>query len=178
MGIVALALTKALDAVHVVSRMVIVCFYVAVVGIVIFQVFNRFWLQLPIVWTSDLAIICFIWLGFLTGAQAVRGNGHFRMTLCVDLAGEGKVRRALELFAILIGIGLFALLLTKGYGMAERGLREISPGLQIPMVWAYAALPVSAGLALLFYIEGFVKEISGKAAQERSEARFDQRGAL
>lgn len=167
------ALSKLLDALESLAKAVTLGFYVAVVILVSFQVVNRFWLQLPIVWISDLAVICFIWLGFLTAARAIRHNGHFRMTLTLDVVGEGPVRRLLELMAIAIGVALFGLLAVKGYDMAVRGLKEVSPGLQVPMTWAYAALPVSAGLALLFYLEGLIKELNGQAREERAQSSFE-----
>lgn len=172
------ALARLLDGLETVLRVVTLGFYLAVVVIVVFQVVNRFWLHMPIVWTSDLAVICFIWLGFLTAARAVRHHGHFRMTLTLDLVGEGLARRALEILAIAIGVAIFGLLAIKGYGMAMRGLKEISPGLQMPMLWAYLALPVSALLALLFYLEGLAKELSGRAAQERAERPIEDEEAL
>lgn len=147
------------------------CFYIAIVAIVAFQVLNRFWLQLPIIWLSDLAIICFIWLGFLTAALAVRQNGHFRMSLLLDVLGEGSSRKYAELFAVLMAFVIFALLLYTGYEMAWRGRREISPGLQITMTWAYLAVPVSAAIALLFSCENAIKEFDGRAVKERADAR-------
>lgn len=171
-------LSKLLASVEGAAKWVILGIYLTVVGLVLFQVLNRFWLHLPIVWISDLAIICFIWLGFLTAARAVRHHGHFRMTLSLDLVGEGKLRRGLELLAILIGLVLFGLLAVKGYEMAVRGLREISPGLQVSMFWAYLALPVSAVLALLFYVEGLLKELTSRAASERAEVALEDEEAL
>lgn len=171
-------LTKILDGFEAVLRLAIFGFYLTVVAVVLFQVVNRFWLHLPIVWTSDLAVICFIWLGFLTASRAVRQQGHFRMTLSLDLLGESWGRRVLEFLAIAIGLALFGLLAVKGYGMAVRGLREISPGLQLPMFWAYLALPVSAFLALLFFLESLVKEASGRAAEERARSRREDRETI
>ncbi|MEX2631250.1 MAG: TRAP transporter small permease [Tistlia sp.] len=171
-------LKKLLDAVEAVLKVVTLGFYVAVVVVVVFQVLNRFWLHLPIVWTSDLAIICFIWLGFLTAARAVRNHGHFRMALTLDLVGDGLVRRLLELLAIGVGLALFGLLTVKGYDMAVRGLREVSPGLQVPMIWAYLALPVSAALALLFYAEKLLDELSGRAREQRARQSIEDEEAI
>lgn len=161
------ALSRALDGLEFVLRQVILVVYAVIVVIVTFQVVNRFWLHWPIVWLSDLAIICFIWLGFLTGGLAVRDNGHFRLSLALDLLGESRARRFLELLSVAIMLAVFGLLLVTGYEMAQRGLREISPGLQVPMTWAYASLPVAAIPALLFALELGLKELTGVAAHER-----------
>ncbi|AXQ93572.1 TRAP transporter small permease [Cereibacter azotoformans] len=155
--------SKGLSVLEALLSRVILGFYALVVCVVVFQVVNRFWLHLPIIWLSDLAIISFIWLGFLTAALAVRRGGHFRMALMLDLAGEGRMRRGLELFSHLVGLAMFGLLAVTGWQMAVRGLREISPGLQIPMSWAYASVVVAGLLAVLFLLEAIALELAGKA---------------
>ncbi|MFW6076647.1 MAG: TRAP transporter small permease [Hyphomicrobiales bacterium] len=154
-------------------RWTVLTFYIAIVALVAFQVINRFWLHISIIWVSDLAIICFIWLGFLTAALAVRRHGHFRMRLMLDLLGETRARQGLELFAVAVALAVFGLLLFTGFEMTWRGRREASPGLGLTMSWAYLALPVSAAAAVLFYIEIILKELSGKAAEERAQADID-----
>jgi TRAP-type C4-dicarboxylate transport system permease small subunit len=170
--------SRALDALERLLRLVILVFYSAIVVLVVFQVLNRFWLHIPIVWVSDLAVICFIWLGFLTAALAVRQDGHFRMSLLLDIFREGAARRALELFAVLMALTIFGLLLYTGYEMAWRGRREISPGLQMPMLWAYLAVPLSAALATLFCFERAFKEVDQRASSERAKAREEVEARL
>ena len=159
-------LERALSAVEWVLRQVILWVYVAVVVIVTFQVLNRFWLHWPIVWLSDLAIICFIWLGFLTAALAVRHHGHFRMALMLDLSGKGIVRKLLEFFSLAVGACVFGLLAWTGWEMAVRGLREVSPGLRVPMSWAYGSVPVAALIALLFLVEAALAVARGQGPLE------------
>lgn len=170
--------TSALDYLERALRWIILGFYLAIVGLVAFQVLNRFWLHIPVIWISDLAIICFIWLGFLTAALAVRHDGHFRMSLLLDFLREGTGRRVLELFAVLMALIIFGLLLYTGYEMAWRGRREISPGLQMPMLWAYLAVPLSATLATLFSVERAIKELDRRAAGERAKAREEVEARL
>ena len=155
-------LERALSAMEWVLRQVILWIYVAVVVIVTFQVLNRFWLHWPIVWLSDLAIICFIWLGFLTAALAVRHHGHFRMALMLDLSGRGVARRVLEFFSLVVGACVFGVMAWTGWEMAIRGLREIAPGLRVPMTWAYASVPLAACVALLYLLEAAVMIARGR----------------
>lgn len=154
-------LTKLLDGIEAVQRLATVILYVGVILVVSFQVLNRFWLNLPIVWTSDLSVILFIWLGFVTASTAVRHKGHFRMSGLIDLAGTGALRRSLEILALLVGLIVSAMLLIEGGKMAIAGMREISPGLRLPMVWAYAAVPISGATMILFGIEQIVATLRG-----------------
>jgi len=164
-------IARLLDGLEFVLRQVIFVIYVAIVAIVTFQVINRFWLHWPIVWLSDLAIILFIWLGFLTAALAVRLNGHFRLSLMLDILGETWARRVLELFSHLLVLAIFGLMIVTGYHMARLGLREVSPGLQVTMTWAYASIPIPALFAVLFALEAAMNEITGENTRRRKKAR-------
>lgn len=83
-------LKRILDAIEAVQRAATAVLYVGVILVVTFQVLNRFWLQSPIVWTSDLSVILFIWLGFLTASTAVRHKTQFRMSALIDFVGDGS----------------------------------------------------------------------------------------
>ena len=169
--------TRLMDGIESLLRLVVFVIYVAIVAIVAFQVANRFWLHWPIVWLSDLAIILFIWLGFLTAALAVRLNAHFRLNLMLDLVGETWARRLLELFSHLLMLTVFGLMIVTGYQMARLGLREVSPGLQVTMTWAYASIPIPALFAVLFALEAAMNEITGENTRRRQKARDLLQGA-
>ncbi|MEZ5796634.1 MAG: TRAP transporter small permease [Paracoccaceae bacterium] len=156
------AYSGVLDRLEWLLRWVIVAFYVLVVVLITFQVVNRFWLHLPIIWLSDLGVICFIWLGFLTAALAVRHQGHFRMSALIDAVGARGPRLALQLFTHFCGLAMFALLVWTGWGMVRSGLREVAPGLGAPMSWAYGSVLVSALIALVFLVELIWREILGR----------------
>jgi TRAP-type C4-dicarboxylate transport system permease small subunit len=156
------AYSSALSKLERLLRWAIVVFYVLVVVLITFQVVNRFWLHLPIIWLSDLGVICFIWLGFLTASLAIRHQGHFRMSALIDSVRTGWLRMVLELFTHLCGMAMFALLVWTGWGMVKAGMREVSPGLGAPMSWAYASLFVSAVIAVCFFVELIWRVIAGR----------------
>ncbi len=156
------AYSGALNRLEWLLNWIIIVFYVLVVVLITFQVVNRFWLHLPIIWLSDLGVICFIWLGFLTAALAIRHQGHFRMSALIDAIKARRPHMYLQLFAHLCGFAMFGLLLWTGWGMVTAGLREISPGLGLPMSWAYASLFVSALIAICFLVELIWREIVGR----------------
>ena len=153
--------SRLLDGIEWVQRWLTVVAYVVMIAAVSFQVFNRFYLQIPVLWTAELAVVAFVWLAFLTASTAVRRNGHFRMSALIDLAGTGGIRLAFELFAIAVVLLISWLILTEGWTFAQRGLRETSPGLRIPMTWVYVSLPITAPTAILFAIERLLIEIRG-----------------
>lgn len=154
---------KALDQVEKAQSAFTSLFYVLTIVVVSFQVVNRFILHWPVVWTADFAVICFVWLGFLCASQSVRKSAHFRMTILLERNWKGSGRRALEMLSVLVILGLSGILLVEGWKITAEGLRETSPGLNVSMAWAYAAIPVSSFTALLFGIEKLIEQIQGRA---------------
>ena len=152
---------KALDQVEKAQSALTNLFYVLTIVVVSCQVVNRFILHWPVVWTADFAVICFVWLGFLCASQGVRKSAHFRMTILIDSKWIGGGRRVLELISLLVVVGLSIILLVQGLQITEEGLRETSPGLNVSMAWAYAAIPISSFTAMLFGIEKLIEQIYG-----------------
>jgi TRAP-type C4-dicarboxylate transport system permease small subunit len=152
---------KTLDQVEKAQSALTNVFYVLTIVVVSFQVVNRFILHWPVVWTADFAVICFVWLGFLCASQGVRKSAHFRMTILLDRNWIGGGRRVLELASLLVIVGLSVILLVQGLLITAEGLRETSPGLNVSMAWAYAAIPVSSFTAMLFGIEKLIVQIYG-----------------
>jgi TRAP-type C4-dicarboxylate transport system permease small subunit len=152
---------KALDQVEKAQSALTNVFYVLTIVVVAFQVVNRFILHWPVVWTADFAVICFVWLGFLCASQGVRKSAHFRMTILLDSNWIGGGRRVLELTSLLVVVGLSGILLVQGLLITTEGLKETSPGLNVSMAWAYAAIPVSSFTALLFGIEKLIEQMYG-----------------
>jgi TRAP-type C4-dicarboxylate transport system permease small subunit len=162
---------KTLDAIERIQDSLVWLLYVAMIILINFQVLNRFYLHWPIVWTADLSIVLFVWMGFLTSSNAIRRGTHFRMNLLVDLFSRGVTRKAFELFAILCVFILTAVLLREGLNMFYQGLKEISPGLQTTMAWSYAAIPISMFTSFLFTVERLIVNVAPGSSQVGEEAR-------
>jgi TRAP-type transport system small permease protein len=149
--------TKLLDGIEKVQNAILTVVYIMTIVVVSFQVINRFVLQWPVVWTADLAVVCFIWLGFFAASQAVRANAHFRMAVLLERKWKGSGRQALEWIALLATAAMSVILFVAGLMMTIDGLHETAPGLNVSMAWAYSAVPVSSFTALLFAIEKMVE---------------------
>lgn len=147
---------KLLDAIEGIQKVILTVTYVMTIVVVSFQVINRFVLHWPVVWTADLAVICFIWLSLFSASQAVRHNAHFRMTILLDRQWKGAGRQVLEWLALLVMLAMSGILLAAGTMMTVEGLNETAPGLNVSMAWAYSALPIASFTALLFTLEKMV----------------------
>jgi TRAP-type C4-dicarboxylate transport system permease small subunit len=68
----------------------------------------------------------------------------------------------LRLLRLVCGYLFVGILLTQGYKMTEKMTFQTSPGLDIPMSYIYAVIPVSAVLMLLYMIRDTLLFCAGK----------------
>jgi tripartite ATP-independent transporter DctM subunit len=106
----------------------------------------RYLLNLPLVWSDELASIVFLWIGMLGAAVAFYRLEHLRMSGLVT-AATPRVRallEALSLAAILAFVG-FVLQPAIEYAIAE--VDDMTPALAIPGIGKSIAIPI--GLTLI-----------------------------
>lgn len=118
---------------------------VAMVCIVILQVFFRYVLHNSLSWAEDLARYLMIWLVMTGGALVTRDNTHFK----VDFLVQRLPTRVIFMLEVAIKVCLLiflAILVYTGWNTALFQMDEISPSLRMPMTWPYMAFPVGAVL--------------------------------
>lgn len=118
---------------------------------VILQVFFRYFLNSPLVWTEPYARYMYLWVVYIGISFGVRNNRHIRVTFLYS-----RFPRLLQktvyvlvnlafIVLVLMQIGP-ALIMIRGY------MRIQAPGLPIRMGWIYYAVPigyVTASIRLL-----------------------------
>ena len=97
------ALLKNLDEIIITIMLVIVCV------VLIMQVFFRFVLNSPLIWSEELARYLFIWLTMLGLSYNVRTDNNISMTLIVSKMPK-EAQKILSLGTDLIGIAVFVIL--------------------------------------------------------------------
>jgi TRAP-type C4-dicarboxylate transport system permease small subunit len=110
------------------------------------QVFTRYVLEDPLIWTEEVARYLFVWITLIGGAAAVRTRGHFGLDILRRFAPPLRV--ALGLATMLVTAGFLALLLYTGIAETRQAALQLSPALQVRMHWAYLCIPIGAALAL------------------------------
>ena len=124
--------------------------FILIFIVVLTQIFYRYFLRSPLVWTEELSLFIFIWVSLLGWALAARNGTHIRITFIEDRLPI-PIRRALRFFFRLVALGFLAVLVHFGYIMAYRTFGRGAITIpRIPIGMFYAALPVSA-LLCMFY---------------------------
>jgi TRAP-type C4-dicarboxylate transport system permease small subunit len=126
----------------------------AMIVIIIYQVFSRQVFNSTPSWAEELSMLLFVWTSFLGVAYGFKAKLHIGVSFLVDLFPK-KLQEACDFFAKIL-IVLFAIVLIF-YGWKFTVLMGGSTmaGTGLPSSALYACLPVSGLFILLYGIELF-----------------------
>ncbi len=130
----------------------LVIMLIALVLVVLWQVFSRYVLQSPSTTTDEVARFLLIWLALIGAAWVVGQKAH----LAIDILPEKFLTRGdLRLHRLLyslIFIFAFFVMIIGGLNLVQVTLKlqQFSTALQIPMGYVYLAIPLS-GLLMCIY---------------------------
>lgn len=121
------------------------------------NVILRFFFSAGITWTEELIRYAIIWITFIGGSICFRKGIHVGIDVLIEsLPDKGK--KVLGLIINLMAIILMFLLIKYGYDLVvfSQGTGQMSPALQVPMFWAYLAIPIGSLLSLIhLFIQTF-----------------------
>jgi TRAP-type C4-dicarboxylate transport system permease small subunit len=121
----------------------------------LFQVVTRFVLGEPATWSEPTIRVLLIWMAYLGLAAAVRQGSLVSVDLVWRLA-RGRGRRMLEGTIAAATIALLAVLAWYGIDLTERVRFQNLAGLEIPISYAYAAIPTGALVSMLAVLAHFL----------------------
>lgn len=139
---------------RVIGHVASACLVVAAVS-AFYQVVTRFIFEQPSTWSEALTRTCLIWMVFLGITIAFRHGA----LVAIDLAYRsvsGRLKALLQGFITLASISLLGVILWFGVQMTWRVRFQTLAGLEVPIAWAYAALPVGALFGLLAVIAHYL----------------------
>lgn len=123
----------------------------AIMTILVFiQVVMRYVFRNSLSWSEELARYIFLWLSWIGASYAVKERSHFRVEMFANKL-KGRSRQVFELFVLLVWFGFCVFLAYQGSAVTRHLLTrgQISAAMEIPMAYAYASVPVGAGLMAL-----------------------------
>ncbi|MEK4566663.1 TRAP transporter small permease [Alkalihalobacillus sp. FSL R5-0424] len=135
----------------------------------IWQVFTRFVLQNPSVFTEEVLRFSLIWVGFLGASYAFGHKEHLALTfLTSKLKKEKKNVSNLVIDGCIIAFVLVVFVIG-GMRLVLSTLNQISPVLGLPMGIVYGVLPL-AGVLIIFYQIINIKIDAAELEREKREA--------
>jgi TRAP-type C4-dicarboxylate transport system permease small subunit len=139
---------RALDALAVVL-------FLAMFAAILAQVFMRYVLNAPLVWTDELAQYLFVWVAFLGWALAARRRAHIAITMVTDRL-PAPARLALQLFWLLALLGFAAVLLWNGVAITQDNLDVQMTSMQFGYWLVYLVVPLTALCLALYALRDIV----------------------
>lgn len=121
----------------------VLLFTAAFVGFIV-QIFARYVLNSPILWTEEVTMIAFVWTVFWAAAFMVNIREHVTFDVVYEVVSP-EIKRAMAIFSMIVLIVAFVLLIPATWDYLQFLLRRRSPVLRIPMTWIY-------GCYLLFVV--------------------------
>lgn len=120
--------------------------------IVLLGVFFRYILKAPLPWSEELARYLMVWGASLGAFVAFKEGSHIGVTLIMDRF-RGRIGIFLKRVSQMIVIIFMAIVVKEGIVLVFKLKGQTSTAMEIPMGWAYMAIPVGC---LLILLEGLI----------------------
>ena len=132
----------------------------AMVVIIAAQVWFRFVMNDPLAWSEEAGRYLFVWISFVGAAAGVRYQVHLGIDLPPLLFSEKTCRVVVVLVNLVIQVFL-AVIAFWGFKILGVIKFQVSPSMQISMLYPYLAVPVGCILMLINSLRITVATISG-----------------
>lgn len=130
-------------------------------GIILFSslllfvnVVMRYVFLAPIFWAEELARYLMVWLIFLGAGEVAGGEGHISVDALIRSLSP-RAKALLSCLSSLISLSFCIVLTYYGWrhAMRVRLSAQVTAALDLPMWWAYMAIPVGSALMALRYAQ-------------------------
>lgn len=132
----------------------------AMIGVVWFGIFDRYFLALGGTWTEELARYIMIWAALLAVPCCTHRREHIGLDLLFRKIPQRRQVTA-RLFLDLIGMAFFVFLFYYGIMMTRMGATQYATIFGMNMTLPYLSVPVASGLTIFQIFICMVRDLSG-----------------
>ncbi|MCR3955844.1 MAG: TRAP transporter small permease [Gudongella sp.] len=141
---------------------VLVSSLVVTVGLIFMQVIMRYVFRNSLSWSEELARYIFLYQIWLGASYATKKKAHLRIEI-IKSKFSGRKGAYFETVVMIIWLAFTVFLTLESFNLTRmifiRG--QLSPAMRMPMGFAYASVPIGAGLMSLRLIQNIVSGIKG-----------------
>ncbi len=157
---------------------VVVIFLAAMTAVVFLQVIFRFVIKGSLPWSEEVSRYLMVWVTFIGASIGVKHGAHIGVEAFVNLLPVVLRRWA----AILAGLLSLAFLAVIAYNSSRLiqflwSTGQLSPAMQIPMYWAYLAVPAGTILMGIRFVQAIYRKLASEKAAGTSQAPAAERGS-
>ncbi|WP_265518260.1 TRAP transporter small permease [Nitratireductor luteus] len=158
---------KFFDALEALVRALCAVSLASFIILVFLDVVFREIIELPILWTVDIALALFVWSVFLGAAVGVRKNMHFTVELVAFRSQRAEM--ILQATAYILVLCFIVLVAFYGLNFALSGYKQYSMMLGYRRIYVYSAIPVSAAIMFVFAL-GNLADLIANPSRAQSAA--------
>lgn len=134
-----------------VNRVAATVLFALLTGVVALQVFTRFVLHAPVIWSEEAARFLFLWVVLLGAAMSVKDRRHFVIDVTGGrTSGRPRLRFLFDIVPDVCVLAFSVLLLVEGIGYTQVGTFRTGTNSQVNMALVYAAIPTFAALSIVY----------------------------
>lgn len=136
------------------------------------QIVFRYFFNLPTGWSTELSLVCWLWMVLWGAAFALKEEDEIRFDIFLSVAGPGA-RRAMAIVISIAAVVLYALSLPGTYKYVAFMKVERSSYLDIRLDWLYSIFVIFVVAVVLRYLWLLWQALRGDS---RREATADEEG--
>lgn len=160
-------MTKVLNTIENVHRLLAAICTIGMISIVLLQVFSRLCLPFCPSWTEELSRFLYIHAIGFAAPIALRNDLFVKVDIVIDLLPK-KFFLVQTLINRIVVLAACIILAYTSYGFMKTGLYETSIALVWPMIVPFSAMFVCGILMLLFSAENVIRDILNIGKEWRS----------
>jgi len=138
---------------------VLIVMFMAMVGIIFFQVIMRYVFNDSLVWSEELGKFLFVWLSWLGISIGHRRREHIKITLLVDRLPY-KLKKVTEVLTELILIAICGVTMYYSFTMIQIQINIPYAGIKISTAWGYLSVALGCGMLIIRAIAYIIEDVN------------------
>ncbi|WP_261131603.1 TRAP transporter small permease [Bacillus sp. Marseille-Q3570] len=131
----------------------------------IYQVFARYVLDSPLVWSEELVRYSMIWIVLLGTGVALRKGLLISVEVVLYIV-PSFIKKIMQCIIILMNVVYMYLLIKYGMDLMNTLQGQTTGALELPVSWLYAALPIGGFYALINCVVVLIELFIGQEKEE------------
>lgn len=133
----------------------------AIVLIVLSNVFFRYFLHIGLGWTEEAARFLLIGMTFVAATAAVKQWGHFQLLVIKNWLPK-QYHRVIQYFAVFVVLLMSTILVRHGISIAQISWYQTSPTMDWSMGYLYSMVPICGAIMFVFALEHLFDLMRGR----------------
>mgnify|MGYP000353810491 CR=1 FL=1 len=147
------------DRVNAITEGTLFVSLLVLVGVSFLQVVFRFFFT-ALTWSEELSSFLLVWVSLLGMTVAFKRGSHIAVTFLVEKVSS-SVRKGLQVFIALVGLGFFGIVVYFGWVMMHAEATQVTPAMGLSMRWIYLMYPVTGAVTVLHILDSMVTVFKG-----------------